>query len=47
LASATDTDRAAIAADLAATRSRAATASMIVLVLQVIAIVLMAIGHYV
>jgi hypothetical protein len=47
LSSATDTDRAAIAADLAATRSRAATASMIVLVLQVIAIVLMAIGHYV
>jgi uncharacterized membrane protein len=47
LASAPDSERAALAADMAAARQRAATFSLVVIVLQVIAVVLMAIGHYV
>lgn len=47
LATASEPDRASIAADMGAARARAANASRVVLVLQVIAIVLMAIGHYV
>jgi uncharacterized membrane protein len=47
LPSAPEGERAKLAADMAAARSRAASASIVVLVLQVIAIVLMAIGHYV
>jgi uncharacterized membrane protein len=47
LASARDTERPDLMAQLAAARRRAATGSRIVIALQVIAIVLMAIGHYV
>jgi uncharacterized membrane protein len=47
LPSAPESERAAIAARMAAARERAATWSRIVLVLQAIAVVLMAIGHYV
>ena len=47
LASAHDADRADLMAQMAAARRRAATGSRIVFVLQLIAILLMAIGHYV
>lgn len=47
LAASRDTERADLMAQLAAARGRATTGSRIVLVLQVIAILLMAIGHYV
>jgi uncharacterized membrane protein len=47
LASAPEAERAALAAELAAARQKAVTFSRIVLVLQAIALVLMAIGHYV
>jgi hypothetical protein len=47
LAAATDADRGALLSQMTAARERAATASRIVLALQVVAIVLMAIGHYV
>jgi hypothetical protein len=47
LPSAPDAERPALAAQLAAARARAATGSRIVFLLQAIAIVLMAIGHYV
>jgi uncharacterized membrane protein len=47
LASAPETERAALAGQLAAHRSRAAAAARVVIVLQMIAVVLMAVGHYV
>jgi uncharacterized membrane protein len=47
LASAPEAERAAVAAELTATRQRIATFSKIVFVLQIIALILMAIGHYV
>lgn len=47
LASVRDAERAGLIAQMTAARRRAATGSRIVVVLQVIAIVLMAIGHYV
>ena len=47
LASASEADRGALAAQMGVHRSRAATASRIVVILQMIAVVLMAIGHYV
>jgi len=47
LASAPESERAALAGQMAAHRSRAATAGRIVTILQMIAVVLMAIGHYV
>src|SRR4051812_30822330 len=47
LASTPESARAPLAADMAAARRRAATASRIVVALQLIAVVLMAIGHYV
>ena len=47
LASAPESDRAALASQMAAHRGRTATASRIVIALQIVALVLMAIGHYV
>jgi uncharacterized membrane protein len=47
MATAPEAERAAIASQVAAARQRAETASRIVIVLQIIAVVLMAIGHYV
>lgn len=47
LASARDTEPADLIAQMTAARRRAATGSRIVVVLQMIAVVLMAIGHYV
>jgi uncharacterized membrane protein len=47
LASAPDAERGALAAQMAAHRQRAASASRVVIVLQLVALVLMAIGHYV
>lgn len=47
LASAAPEERAALAAQVAVHRNRATTGSRIVIVLQLISIVLMAIGHYV
>jgi len=47
LAAATEPERAALAAEMAAARQRAVTFSKVVVALQVIAVVLMAIGHYV
>lgn len=47
LASASAAERPALVAEMSAARQRAATASIVVVVLQVIAIVLMALGHYV
>ena len=47
LASARDPERAALATQMSAARQRAASASLLVVILQVIAIVLMALGHYV
>jgi uncharacterized membrane protein len=47
LSSAAEADRAALGAQMAAARARAATGSRIVITLQTVAIVLMAIGHYV
>jgi len=47
LPSAPEAERAALGAQMAAARQRAATAARIVIVLQMIAVVLMAIGHYV
>jgi len=44
---AAENERAALAAQMASHRARAALASRIVIVLQMIAVVLMAIGHYV
>lgn len=47
IAAAPETERAALAGQLAAHRSRAAAAARIVIILQMIAVVLMAVGHYV
>jgi uncharacterized membrane protein len=47
IASAPEADRGALAAQMAAHRQRAAAFSRVVVVLQLIALVLMAIGHYV
>jgi hypothetical protein len=47
LASAPESERAALSAEMAAARQRAATFSRVVIALQAIAVVLMAIGHYV
>jgi uncharacterized membrane protein len=47
LSTAPDAERGTLAAQMARHRSRAAAASRIVVVLQLVAIVLMAIGHYV
>lgn len=47
LGAARDSERGELAAQMSAARQRAASASMVVVVLQVIAIVLMALGHYV
>ena len=47
LATAPEAERAALAAQMATHRSRAATAGRLVMILQMIAVVLMAIGHYV
>jgi uncharacterized membrane protein len=47
LAAAPDAERGALAAQMAAAQQRVVTFSKVVIVLQVIAVVLMAIGHYV
>jgi hypothetical protein len=47
LAAAPEPERAALAAEMAAVRRRVVTFSKVVIVLQVIAVVLMAVGHYV
>lgn len=47
IGAAADAERPALAALMAAHRSRASTAARVVIVLQMIAVVLMAIGHYV
>jgi hypothetical protein len=47
LAAVPATERAAMVEEMSAARRRAATASRIIIALQVFAIVLMAIGHYV
>jgi hypothetical protein len=47
LASAPEAERPALAAQMATHRSRAAAAGRIVIILQMIAVVLMAVGHYV
>jgi uncharacterized membrane protein len=47
MATAPETERAGLAAEMAAARQRVVTFSRIVIVLQMIAVVLMAIGHYV
>jgi len=47
LGSAPESQRAAIVSDMAAARQRIATFSMIIFVLQAIAVICMAIGHYV
>ena len=47
IGSAPEGERAALAAQMAAHRRRATTASQIVIVLQFVALILMAIGHYV
>jgi hypothetical protein len=47
LATAAEAERPALAAQMASHRARAALASRIVIVLQIIAVILMAIGHYV
>jgi hypothetical protein len=47
LSSAPEPERAALASQMAAARRRAQSGARIVIVLQIIAIVLMAIGHYV
>ena len=47
LATASDAERPALAAQMATHRSRASAAARIVIILQMIAVVLMAVGHYV
>jgi uncharacterized membrane protein len=47
MATAPEAERGALGSQIAAARQRAETASRIVIVLQIIAVVLMAIGHYV
>ena len=47
IASAPDAQRGALAAEMAATRQRTLTFSRVIVVLQVIAVICMAVGHYV